>query len=39
MFIQDVWAGREELLDATLGDSKSKRSLLGPGVKCTNALK
>ena len=38
-FIQEEWAGREELFDATFGDMKSKRKRLGPGVKWTNALK
>ena len=29
----DVCVGIEELLDASFGDAKSKRSRLGPGVR------
>lgn len=39
MFSQDECAGVDELLDTTLGDVKSNRSRLGPGERCTRALK
>ena len=39
ILIQVECAGRDELLDATFGDEKSKRRRFGPGVKWTKALK
>ncbi len=37
--IHDECAGLEELLDASFGEVKSKRNRLGPGLRCTRALK
>ena len=39
MLIHDECAGIEELFDTSFGEVKSKRSRLGPGERCTKALK
>ena len=37
--IYDEWMGLELELFVSLGDEKSSRSLLGPGLRYTSALK